>query len=72
MERIDLLNDAILRAREANVPIRLNKFMRDAVWLLKKNAKLQKKELNFVEEAFDEFKSAWDLRAKSARVWWRT
>jgi len=32
MERIDLLNDAIMRAREAGAPIRMNKFMREMLY----------------------------------------
>ncbi|MCE4538229.1 hypothetical protein LXT12_13305 [Pelomonas sp. P7] len=32
MERVDLLNDAVLRAREAGVPIKMNKFMRETLY----------------------------------------
>lgn len=32
MERVDLLNDAILRAREAGVPIKLNQFMKQTLY----------------------------------------
>jgi hypothetical protein len=31
-ERVDLLNDAMMRAREAGVPIRLNQFMRETLY----------------------------------------
>ena len=31
-ERVDLLSDAILRAREAGVPIKMNKFMKEMLY----------------------------------------
>ncbi|HEX8612626.1 MAG TPA: hypothetical protein VF800_15170 [Telluria sp.] len=32
MERVDLLSDAIMRAREAGVPVKMNKFMRELLY----------------------------------------